>query len=213
MLDRNRNTILIVVIGIALAVLMYFLLRDPKQLDSHKSEYNKVVADNKAFQQREAERLRVIDSLQKGVTKRDTLIGELKNQLSGYRRDLDKSTVKATQLAKEIKALKDTSMNGRRCDSLATEALNFAWLYEQYKSSSDSLAAVVDKNSEDYVKALEERRKLYDELKRQHNELLEAYKALFADYAKAQKSVRRERLKTKIAAILALVGGAAAVLK
>lgn len=198
---------------IAAAVLLYFLLHEPKPIDSHKSDYDKVVADNKAFQHRDAARLKVIDSLQNGIVKRDTLIGELKTQLSGYRRDLDKSTAKATQLAKEIKALKDTSINGRRCDSLANEALNFAWLYEQYKASSDSLAAVVDKNNEDYVKALEERRKLYDDLKRQHDQLLEAYKALFADYSKAQKSVRRERLKTKIAALLALVGGAAAVFK
>lgn len=194
-------------------VLLYSLLHEPKPLDSHKSDYDKVLAENKAFQQREAERLRVIDSLQKGIGKRDTLIGELKSQLSGYRRDLDKSTAKATQLAKEIKALKDTSINGRRCDSLANEALNFAWLYEQYKSSSDSLATVVDKNNEDYVRALEERRLMYNELKRQHDQLLESYKALFADYAKAQKSVRKERLKTKIAALLALVGGSAAVLK
>lgn len=198
---------------IVAAVLLYFLLHEPKQPDSHTPDYDKIVADNKALQQREIVRLRVIDSLQKDVTKRDTLIGELKSQMSGYRHDLDKSTAKATQLAREIKTLKDTSMNGRRCDSLANEALNFAWLYEQYKASSDSLAFVVDKNNEDYVNALEERRKLYDELKRQHDQLLEAYKVLFADYAKAQKSVRRERLKTKIAALLALVGGAAAVVK
>lgn len=198
---------------IVAAVLLYFLLHEPKQADSHKTDYDKVIADNKALQQRDAEKLKVIDSLQGDVVKRDTLIRELKTQLSSYRRDLDKSTAKAVQLAKEIKALKDTSLNGRRCDSLANEALNFAWLYEQYKASSDSLAAVVDKNNEDYVKALEERRKLYDDLKRQHDQLLEAYKSLFADYAKAQKSVRRERLKTKIAALLALVGGAAAVVK
>ncbi len=209
----NRKNWIIGGLIIVVAVLLYLLLHEPKPTDGHKAEYDREVAINKAFQRHEADKLKLIDSLQKGVTKRDTLIGELKSKLSGYRNDLDKSTTKATQLAKEIKALKDTSMNGRRCDSLATEAENFAWLYEQYKVSSDSLATVVDKNNEDYVKALEERRKLYDELRRQHDQLLEAYKALFADYAKAQKSVRRERLKTKIAAMLALVGGAAAVLK
>ena len=209
----NKQAIIIGVLIVLAMCFSLYLLSDKKQPDSHKSDYDKVVADNKAFKEREAISLRVIDSLQKDVVKRDTLIGELKNQLSSYRRDLDKSTTKAAQLAKEIKALKDTSANGRRCDSLANEALNFAWLYEQYKASSDSLAAVIDKNSEDYVKALEELRKLYDELKRQRDQLLESYKALFADYAKSQKTVRRERLKTKIAALLALVGGAAAVLK
>jgi chromosome segregation ATPase len=206
------------IIGGLIAVaagLLYFLLHEPKPIDSHTADYDKVVADNKAFQQREIEKLKLIDSLQKDVTKRDTLIGELKSKLSGTRRDLDRSTAKAVQLATEIKQLKglDTTVLGRKADSLASEAIEYAWLYNQYKANSDSLAAVVDKNNEDYVKALEERRKLYDELKRQHNELLESYKALFADYAKSQKTVRRERLKTKIAALLALVGGAAAVLK
>lgn len=200
---------------IAAAVLLYFLLHEPKPLDSHKSDYDKVVADNKAFQQREIEKLRVIDSLVQSGRSKDSVITALKAEKKATQKEADKYAATSVRLAKEVKELRkgDTSAFAHKCDSLAEQAANFAFLYEQYKSYSDSLTDKMDSQNEDYVNALEERRKLYDELKRQHDQLLEAYKALFADFAKAQKSVRRERLKTKIAALLALVGGAAAVIK
>jgi uncharacterized protein YoxC len=214
-MSKNRNTILIIVIGIALAVLVYFLLRDPKQLDSHKSEYDKVVADNKALHHRQDSILRRADSLETAGRSKDSANTALKAEKKATEKEADKYAATSARLANEVKELRrgDTSEFAHKCDSLAEQVKNFAFLYEQYKGYSDSLTAKMDSQGEDYVMALEERRKLYDELKRQHDQLLEAYKALFADYAKAQKSVRRERLKTKIAALLALVGGAAAVLK
>jgi hypothetical protein len=42
---------------------------------------------------------------------------------------------------------------------------------------------------------------------------MEAYKTLFADYTSARKTIKRGKLKTKLAALLGLIGGAAAVLK
>jgi uncharacterized coiled-coil DUF342 family protein len=197
------------------AVLLYFLLHEPKPTDSHTADYNKVVADNKAFQRREDSIIRRADSLETAGRSKDSAIAALRAEKKATQKEADKYAAASVRLAKEVKELRkgDTSAFAHKCDSLAEQAQSFAYLYERYKSYSDSLEAKMNSQGDDYVKALEELRKLYDELKRQHNELLEAYKALFADYAKAQKSVRRERLKTKIAAILALVGGAAAVLK
>lgn len=200
---------------IVAAVLLYFLLHEPKPTDSHKSDYDKIVADNKALHQREAGRLRLIDSLVQSGRSKDSVIAALKAEKKATQKEADKYAATSVRLANEVKELRkgDTSAFAHKCDSLAEQAKNFAFLYEQYKSYSDSLTAVMDSQGEDYIKALEEQRKLYDELKRQHEQLLDAYKSLFADYAKSQKTVRRERLKTKIAALLALVGGAAAVLK
>lgn len=211
----KSNYWIIGLLVIAVAVLLYFLLHEPKQLDSHGSDYERVIADNKAFTLREAQKLKIIDSLETSGRSKDSVITALKNEQATTRKSLDKTTANANRLAKEVKELQrgDTSQFGRKCDSLAEQAQNFAFLYEQYKGYSDSLSAKMDSQNEDYVNALEELRKLYTELKQQHEQLLESYKKLFVDYAKAQKSVRRERLKTKIAALLALVGGAAAVLK
>lgn len=200
---------------IVTVVLLYFLLHQPRPIDSHKVEYDREVAINRAFQRREDSILRRSDSLEQSGRSKDSVIASLKADKKATQKEADRYAASAVRLAKEVKELRrgDTSEFARKCDSLAEAAVNFKFLYEQYKQNSDSLAATMDSRDEDYVKAIEERRKLYDELKRQHGELLEAYKALFADYAKAQKSVRRERLKTKIAALLALIGGAAAVMK
>lgn len=200
---------------IVAAVLLYSLLHEPKPTDSHKPDYDKVVADNKALHRREDSILRRSDSLEKSGHAKDSINAVLKAEKEATQKEADKYAATSVRLAKEVKELRkgDTSEFAHKCDSLAEQVANFAFLYDQYKSYSDSLTAKMDSQNEDYVNALEERRKLYDDLKRQHNQLLESYKALFADYAKAQKSVRRERLKTKIAALLALVGGAAAVFK
>lgn len=200
---------------IAAGVLLYFLLRDPKQPDSHNAEHDKVVAENKAFKQNEATTLQYIAILIASAKKKDSVIAVLKAEKQATRKEADKYAATSTRLAKEVRELRrgDTSEYARKCDSLAEQASNFAFLYEQYKSYSDSLSAQMDSRDEDYVKALEERRKLYDELKAKYTTLYDSYTTLFVDYAKVQKTVRRERLKTKIAAFLALIGGAAAVFK
>jgi cell division protein FtsB len=200
---------------IAAAILLYFLLREPKPVDSHNDDYNRVVAENKTFKESEATMLQYIKSLVISAKQKDSVIAVLKAEKQATQKEADKYAASATRLAKEVKELRrgDTSEFAHKCDSLAEQAQNFAFLYEQYKGYSDSLTAVMESQGEDYVNALEERRKLYDELKRKYDALMEAYKTLFADFAKVQKTVRRERLKTKIAALLALVGGAGAVLK
>jgi uncharacterized coiled-coil DUF342 family protein len=200
---------------IAAAFLLWLLLRDPKQPDSHKSDHDKVVAENKVFKQREAEKLRVIDSLERSGRSKDSVIAVLKAEKKATQKEADKYAATSVRLAKEVKELRrgDTSEFAHKCDSLAEQAQSFAFLYEQYKNYSDSLTAQMDSRDEDYVKALEERRKLYDDLKTKYTALYDSYTTLFVDFAKVQKTVRRERLKTKIAALLGLIGGAAAVFK
>lgn len=197
------------------AVLLYFLLREPKPLDSHKGDYDRIVADNKAFKLREDSILRRTDSLEQSGRSKDSVIASLKAEKKATQKEADKYAATSVRLSKEVKELRkgDTSEFAHKCDSLAEQAQNFAFLYEQYKSYSDSLTAVMDSQGDDYLKALEELRKLYAELKVKHAALYDSYTSLYIDYNKAKKTIKRERLKTKIAALLALIGGAAAVFK
>jgi uncharacterized protein Yka (UPF0111/DUF47 family) len=212
-MKAKHITIALIVIGAA--ILLYFLLHDKPLPDSHNDDYNRIVSINKAFQKREDSLLRRSDSLERSGRSKDSVIASLKAEKKATQKEADKYAASATRLAKEVKELRkgDTSEFAHKCDSLAEQAQSFAFLYEQYKGYSDSLTAAMDSQGEDYVSALEERRKLYDELKRQHDALLEAYKTLFADYTSARKTIKREKLKTKLASLLALIGGAAAVLK
>jgi hypothetical protein len=208
-----KKNYFIIALCVALAICLALLLWPDKPVDSHKTENDIVQADNKIIIEQRNAGLNKIDSLQKGIIKRDNLIARQATELSAYRRDLDKSTAKAVQLAKEVKALKDTSAFGRRCDRLANEALNFAWLYEQYKLSSDSLSALVEKNNADYVNAMNTQRKMYDELYVKYDQLYKLYDALFKDYQQAGKSLRREKLKTKVAALLGAAGAVILLVK
>jgi chromosome segregation ATPase len=210
-----KKNITIALLAITIAVLLYFLLHEPKQQDSHRDDYNRVVAENKAFQKRQDSIIHRADSLEQSGRSKDSAIVALKAEKRATQKEADKYAARADRLAKEVKELAkgDTSALGRRCDSLAEAAISFKFLYEQYKGNSDSLTVQIERQGEDYLNALEARRKLYDELKSKYDALLKAYTELFADYAKSQKTVRRERLKTKIAALLALIGGAAAVVK
>lgn len=211
----DKKNILIGALVIVALVLLYFLLHEPKPTDSHADDYTRVLTDNKAFQHREDSILRRADSLEMSGRSKDSIIASLKAEKKATQKQADNYAATANRLAKEVKELRqgDTSEFARKCDSLAEAAINFKFLYEQYKDNSDSLTIQIERQAGDYASALMEQKKLYAELKRQHDALLEAYKIIFNDYAKAQKTVRRERLKTKIAALLALIGGAAAVLK
>jgi hypothetical protein len=207
------------------AVLLYFLLRDPKQPDSQSYQHDQAQADLKIIKQQRDSGLKVIDSLVKEIMRRDTVETRLRDDLSGTRHDLDKSVSTALRLSKEIKAMKDTArMAGwgddewaivRRStlDSLTGEVGNLAYLYQQYKDFADSLTVIVSKNEIDYKTALAEQKRLYDELYSKYEQLYKLYEQLFKDYSSVKKSVRRERLKTKIAALLALVAGGAAIIK
>jgi hypothetical protein len=220
-----KKNIAIILLAIAVAILLWFILHDPKQPDSHNYQHDQVQADLKIVRQQRDSGLKVIDSLVKEIMRRDTVETRLRDNLTGTRHDLDKSINTALRLSKEIKLMKDTArMAGwgddewaivRRAtlDSLTSELPNLAYLYQQYKDFSDSLAVIMSKNEVDYKAALAEQKRLYDNLYSKYEQLYNLYEQLFKDYTSAGRSIKRERLKTKIAALLALVAGGAAVLK
>lgn len=210
-----KKNIFIIILGLAVAVLLYFLLSEPKLPDSHKDDNARVIAENKAFKEKEPALLRKIDSLEQSGKRKDSSNAALKAELAITRKTLDKYTTTATRLAIEVKQLSkaDTTPLGSKCDSLAEVATNFQFLYEQYKAYSDSITLNLDSSKADYAEALAQQKKLYDELKQKYDALFAAYTTLFHDYGKSLKTIKRERLKTKIAALLGLIGGAAAVLK
>jgi hypothetical protein len=210
-----KKNITIIALATIVAVLLYWLLSGDKDHDTHQSDYDLVKADNKILLASRNAGLHVIDSLQFAISQRDLVVSQLEESMNGYRHELDKSTSKAIQLAKDIKDLQrsDTSQHDRKCDSLANEVMNFAFLYGQYKERADSLALRIDSNEVDYKKSLADQKRLYDELQTKYDQLYRLYDILFKDYTTSRKDIKRERLKTKIAAILALIAGGAAFMK
>jgi len=210
-----KRNIVIIVLCAVIVFLLYLVLSQGKQPDSHKFEYEQAKTDRDDIKAKYQSALIRIDSLQYDIRQQDTVIRSLYQERDYIRRDLDKSTAKAIQLAKEIKALEhpDSSLFDRKCDSLASEASNFAYLYSQYKSFSDSLSMLIDKQRIGYETAMADQKELYTELHDKYEQLSKLYDNLYKDFTGVRKSLKSEKLKTKVAALLALVGIGAAVVK
>jgi len=211
----KKNITIIALIAVIAAILLYFITHEPKPVDSHKDDYERAVADNKAFNLHSDLMQNVIDSLETVGHAKDSVIAALKADKKVTQKQADKYAVEAVRLAKEVKELSklDTSALARKADSLAEAAMNFEFLYNQYKTYGDSLTIKMEQQADDFLHALDEQRRLYNELKQMYDGLMKAYTDLFKDVGKLQKTIRRERLKTKIAALLALIAGGAAVVK
>lgn len=211
---KAKHWIIIISVVVA-AVFLYFLLKEPKPIDSHTDDVTRLTAERDTFKVHEAVGLRKIDSLERQGKRKDSASAALKIELSVTRKSLDKITTTANRLAGEVKELRkgDTSDFARKCDSLADEAVSFKFLYDQYKAYGDSITVQLDSSKADSDAAKVEQKKLYDELKQKYDHLFDGYNTLYEDLRSANKTIKRERLKTKIAAILGIAAGAAAVLK
>lgn len=210
---NNTKNWLIGILVLAVAILLYFLLSDSKEPDTHAADNAIVQADNKIILAQRDAGLKKIDSLEKEARKWGALTDSLKKELSFTRRDLDKTTAKAVQLAREIRQLKDTTGKSDKCDSLAIEAENFAYLYNAYKTYVDRLTSMTNKSTVDYQAALSEQKRLYDELYNKYEQLYKLYNILLKDHKAGSVKLRREKLKTKVAALLGLVGAGVIILK
>lgn len=210
----NKN-IIIGILAAAVIVLLIFLLNGGKQHDSHKDGKDLIEADNKILRQSRDAGLKTIDSLKRDNRSKDTVNARLRAERDSYRSQSDKKDVTVARLAGEVKRLskRDTTDFGMKCDSLAEEVVNLSYLFSQYKTYADSLDNVVAQQKANDAVAFETQTKLYDELQQKYDFLYKQYQVIFDDYSKARKTIKRERLKTKIAAVLGLVGAGLLIVK
>lgn len=211
---KTKHWLIIIAIAVA-AVLLYFLLKEPKPIDSHVDDHSRLTAERDSFKVHEAVGLHKIDSLESASKRKDSVIARQQAEQAAIRKTLDKTSTLADRYAHEVKTLRksDTSEFARKCDSLAEQAISFKFLYDQYKAYSDSITVQIDSTKADNAAAIAEQKRLYDELKQKYDHVYDGYLTLYEDLRSANRTIKRERLKTKIAALIGLIGGAAAVLK
>jgi chromosome segregation ATPase len=208
------KNIFIGVLILGVIVCLYFILHEPKQTDSHKNQHTEVVANNDTLKAHDAIYARIIDSLQQNITQQDVIIKDLMSGQAQAERKLNNKSAEVKSLVDQIRGYnKDTGYFGHLLDSLKGQVESLSYLIAQYETYADSINNANAALKDNYESVLLEKDKRYTELKAAYDKLLKAYQDLFSDYSKNQKTVRRERLKTKIAALLALIAGGAAVLK
>lgn len=209
-----KKNYFIISLCIALAICIAFLLWPEKQHDTHKDDKAQVVADNDTLKAHGLDYARANDSLTKEVA---LLKDENKKLREGQviaRRQLDLKTAEARSFAKEVQRNnRDTGDQARRIDSLVAQIESFAFLLSQYEACADSLNNVTDSMKIGYETVKKADDKRIAELQSAYDKLFTAYKDLFDTSASLQKDLRRQKLKTKIAAVLGAAAGVLGLIK
>lgn len=206
---KNRNTWIAFALGIVLAVVVAFLLWPDQQHDGHTDTHEQVMANDDSVKSHKAQYLYIIDSLNKTIGQQSELIKDLWAGQEQYKVEVNKKASEVKDLAAQIKAMnKDTVLNAK-VDSLVNLVNNLNFFLVQYEVYTDSLNRVNAALKANYDAKDSEKDKRIAELQSAYDSLFKAYQQLFADSRVMAKDLKRQKLKTKVVAVLA---GAAAVL-
>lgn len=213
----NKN-IAIGILAAAIIFLLWVLLSDGcgKPVDSHTDDYQEVKAERDSAIARELASRNREDSLRLSIRMQDTLIADLVAAQEQSRIELDRSKNQAYRLAVELQAYKrehDTSAFGRKLDSLLHEVIGLTDKLTEYESIVDSLQRQYADQQITYQTLLDEKATLYSRLRESYDNVSRQYDHLYHDYGSQGKSLKREKLKGKIAALLALVATGLLILK
>lgn len=209
-----KKNLAIILLGVAVAVLLYFLLSEPKQHDTHALENAALKVENDTLKAHLTASEKRNDSLTHSLRQRDAIIIDLTAGQRQVRQELDKSKNQAQRLANDVREYnKDTGVYGRKMDSLVDQVNNLTYLLRQYEQYTDSLNNINDKQKADYQALLNERAKINSELRSSYDKVYKEYQTVFIENKSMQKTLKREKLKTKIAAVLGLVAGALFIIK
>ena len=210
----KKSYILIALLSLALAVCIFFLLQPDKDHDTHASDRNQVVTTNDSVKAHDGQSAKIIDSLKKNISQQDVIIKDLMSGQEQTERKLNAKASEVKTLIEQIREInQDTGFFGHLLDSLQQQVASLTFLLVQYEQSVDSLNSANTAQKESYEAIIKEKDKAKAELQAAYDQLYRLYDSLYKDYTTSRKDIKRERLKTKIAALLALIGGAAAVVK
>jgi chromosome segregation ATPase len=204
--------IIAIVVGIAL--LIYFLLQGDKQHDSHKDDKADIVADHDTLATHKVVYIHDDDSLKKEITQLQTENKELKQGQATTRRQLDLKTAEVRTYLAQIKEInQDTGFFGHMLDSLQQQVESLTFLIGQYEQYADSINIVNDSLSTTFEARMNGKDKRIAELQTAYDKLYKAYMDLFKTSEGLMKDLRRQKLKTKIAAVLGAAGAVMLLLK
>lgn len=204
-----KKNYLLIGLVVALAVCIFFLLQPDKEHDSHAAEHAQVVANDDSVKSHRAQYLYIIDSIRKDNAQLNVLVTDLMAGQEQYKGEVNKWATEAKKLAAQIKvANKDTTLNAK-VDSLVNLVENLNFFLVQYEVYTDSLNRVNAALKSNYEAMDSEKDKHIAELQGAYDSLFKSYQQLFADSRVMAKDLKRQKLKTKVVAVLA---GAAAVL-
>jgi uncharacterized coiled-coil DUF342 family protein len=174
--------------------------------DAMKGVYENVVAEN-------LELIRFSDSLQWEAKRYDTTAKQLRREIIGYQARIKDSSAKIKALAIQVKELSSGADKDSLCNDLANQVLSLLDQYHEISERYDYLTRYIDSSSMAYQGAIDQLKKANDNFHASYDKLYNQYLSLLTDTNELQKSLRRQKLKTKIAAVLGIIGTGAALFK
>lgn len=199
---------------VALATCIFFLMQLDRQHDTHTSDHAEVIAINDTLKAHDVKSARVIDSLNKTIVRKDSANKSLIKGQVNTERKLNAKNAELNQYIEQIREInQDTGVFGHMLDSLKEKAESLTFLLVQYEAYADSINNVNDSMKIGYEAMIKEKDKRYAELKVAYDNLFKAYTELFSTSQGLQKSLRRQKLKTKVAAVLGAAGAVLLLVK
>ncbi len=201
---KKNITIIILLLLIAILGWMFFSGWGRTKVDTTQTEQLK--KDYAALQDTIVQKDKREHTLVRATISQDSALRSIRASSEVTRRELDKTKTVALRLAKEIKELQpeDTSVYAKKVDELITENQNLIWLNDQYVEAVDSLNKVVDQQKATYEQRIATQVALNGQMRTFIDNGKTAYEGLTKDNKSLVKQVRREKLKTKIAAGIAI---------
>ena len=199
------------IMTIAAIVFVIFLLWPDKQHDSHNNDHASVVADHDTLKAHNAESAHVIDSLNKTIAQKDSANKALRTGQQQTERKLNAKTSEVKTLVAQIREYnQDTGYFGHLLDSLQQQVESLTFLIAQYEQYADSINNVNDSLKITTAAKDAEKDKRIAEVQAAYDKLYKSYMELFGANQSLTKDLRRQKLKTKIAAVLGFVAAGVA---
>lgn len=199
---------------VVIAILILFLLWPDRQHDTHATQRTDVVADHDTLKAHYAKSARIIDSVTKSNHRLDSANKSLVKGQAITERKLDAKSAEVRNLVAQVRAYnQDTGYFGHLLDSLQQQVESLTFLIVQYEQYADSINNVNDSLRLGHDAVIKEKDKAKAELQATYDKLYKAYIDLFDTTASLQKDLRRQKLKTKIAAVLGAAVGVLGLVK
>jgi hypothetical protein len=198
-------------LAIALVVVLYLLLSDSCSKAPKDHSVEKEIIDRGDKELRDS--LEIYKQFDRDkslkIAGMDSTIREIRKVAEVRRVELNRSNSTALLLRNELRGYRnmDTGYVNIRIDSLLNEVDNLTFLLADYTRAVDSLSLAIDQQKENYESLAARRAELLTQIRTQYETVNRGYQNLFSTNQGLQKSLKRERLKTKIAAVIALVEG------
>lgn len=201
----NKKYIIIALLILVIALLGWILFSGTPPVNDHKNDLKELTARYDSSEAFSKAKDKVIDSLKSSVIKTDSAKAQTDKKAQANKVLYLQAKTKAEQLAIQLKEANQDSAYDRKADSMVAEVDNLTYLYKDVQSAYDTLSSLYSQQKISYEQMVKEKDSVTWNYRSNYIYTLGRFRDLSDDFKKQTRSLKREKLKSKIAAALALI--------